>query len=112
MPRHNRNAKGLDQLGNLWRISYQPDWMRLVKLSRERLGRRRSSRTLFKNPSRGAEVAPGRSIRTRIAAADGSVDVTVSLEDSKRIVDYIIVGVRDKDEALKFTIMGSLPRRK
>ena len=84
MARHNREGRGLDQLGNLWRISYQPDWFRLLKLSRPVPGGRRSSRTLCRNPARTADAEPGRSVRTRITAADGSVDVAVSIEDATR----------------------------
>ena len=33
MARHNRDARGVDQLGTLWRISFQPDWLSRVKIS-------------------------------------------------------------------------------
>lgn len=114
MARHNREGRGLDQLGNLWRISYQPDWLRRVKLSRPLPdGRRRSSLTLFRNPARRAEAEPGRAVRTRITSADGSVDISLSLEDRDALVDHLIVGVRKKrgrkTELLKFVIQGGLP---
>ncbi len=116
MARHNREGRGLDQLGNLWRISYQPDWFRLLKLSLPLPGRRRSSRTLCRNPARAADAEPGRSVRTRITAADGSVDIAVSLEDRDHVVDHIIIGVRHKrgrkTEVLKFAVHGGLPRRR
>ncbi|WP_420633873.1 hypothetical protein [Candidatus Palauibacter sp.] len=116
MARHNREGRGLDQLGNLWRISYQPDWFRLLKLSLPLPGGRRSSRTLCRNPARAADAEPGRSVRTRITAADGSVDIAVSLEDRDHVVDHIIIGVRRKrgrkTEVLKFAVHGGLPRRR
>ena len=117
MARHNREGRGLDQLGNLWRISYQPDWFRLIKLSRPLPGdRRRSSVTLFRNPAPRAEAEPGRSIRTRITSADGSVDVELALEDREALVDHIVLGVKKKrgraTELLKFAIYGALPRPK
>ncbi|MCG8469907.1 MAG: hypothetical protein MJB57_17150 [Gemmatimonadetes bacterium] len=114
MSRHNREGRGLDQLGNLWRISYQPDWFRLLKLSRPLPGgRRRSSLTLFRNPARHAEADPGRAVRTRITSADGSVDVSVALEDRDAIVDHIVIGIKNKrgrrTEILKFVVHGGLP---
>ena len=117
MARHNREGRGLDQLGNLWRISYQPDWFRLLKLSRPLpAGRRRSSLTIFRNPAPAATAEPGRSVRTRISSADGSVDVAISLEDRDQVVDHIIIGVKQKrgrkTELLKFAVHGGLPRRR
>ncbi len=114
MARHNREGRGLDQLGNLWRISYQPDWLRHVKVSRELPGgRRRSSLTLFRNPAKRAESEPGRSVRTRIASVDGSVDVGISLEDGHDVVDHIVVGIKQtrgrKTEVIKLVIQGGLP---
>jgi hypothetical protein len=114
MARHNREGRGVDQLGNLWKISYQPDWFRLVKLSRPLPGRRRSSQTLFRNPARHAEAEPGRSVRTRITSADGAVDIEISLEDRTDAIDHVVVGVKQKrgrkTELLKFVIQGQLPR--
>ncbi|WP_419939756.1 hypothetical protein [Candidatus Palauibacter sp.] len=116
MARHNREGRGLDQLGNLWRISYQPDWFRLLKLSLPVPGGRRSSRTLCRNPARTADAEPGRSVRTRITAADGSVDVAVSIEDRDQVVDHVIIGIRRKrgrkTELLKFAVHGGLPKRR
>lgn len=114
MARHNREGRGLDQLGNLWRISYQPDWFRLLKISRPLpKGRRRSSLTLFRNPAPAADAEPGRSVRTRITSADGSVDIAVALEDRDHIVDHIVVGIKQKrgrkTEILKFHVHGGLP---
>jgi len=116
MARHNREGRGLDQLGNLWRISYQPDWFRLLKLSRPVPGGRPSARTLCRNPARTADAEPGRSVRTRITAADGSVDVAVSIEDRDQVVDHVIIGIRRKrgrkTELLRFAVHGGLPQRR
>jgi len=114
MARHNREGRGLDQQGNLWRISYQPDWLKHVKISRALPGgRRRSSLTLFRNPAKRAESEPGRSVRTRITSADGSVDVSLSLEDPNAHVEHIVVGIRRtrgrKSELVKLVIQGGLP---
>ena len=96
MARHNREARGVDQHGELWHISYQPDWLTRVKISRElpQKGRRRSMLTLFENPSRRAEAEAGKIVRTRISAADGSADFEISLEDRSAVVESIIVETR------------------
>lgn len=95
MARHNREARGIDQHGVLWNISYQPDWLGRVKISR-RLpgGRRRSSLTLFRNPVRRPEARPGKVVRTRVSTVDGSLDFRVSLEDPAGVVDSVIVVTR------------------
>lgn len=115
MARHNREGRGIDQHGELWHISYQPDWLKHVKISR-RLpnGRRRSTLTLFRNPARRAEAEPGKMVRTRIAAADGSVDIELSLEDRTDLVDRIAVRLRRprrgrKDDVIRFVVQGGLP---
>lgn len=114
MARHNREGKGVDQHGDLWLISYQPDWLRRVKISR-RLpgGRRRSTLTLFRNPARRAEDEPGKVIRTRIAAADGSVDVQFSLEDRGSTVEEVVLVTRKGSgrppEEVRFVVQGGLP---
>jgi len=115
MARHNREGRGLDQLGTLWKIGYQPDWLRRVKVSRELPdGRRRSSLTLFRNPARVARSNPGRSIRTRITSADGKIDLELALEDRDMIVDHLVVAFRQKrgrkTELVKFVIQGGLPQ--
>ncbi len=113
MARHNREGRGVDQHGDLWMISYQPDWLRRVKISR-RLpdGRRRSTLTLFRNPARQAEDEPGKVIRTRIAAADGSVDIQVALEDRRSAVDEVVLvtskPVGRREEEVRFVIQGGL----
>jgi hypothetical protein len=115
MARHNQEGRGVDQHGNLWKIGYQPDWLRQVKISRELPdGRRRSSLTLFRNPTRQALASPGKSIRTRISSLDGSVDVQISLEDRDGVVDHVIVGMKRKRgrkfESIRFVIQGGLPK--
>ena len=50
MARHNRDGQGADQRGQEYEISYQPDWLRLVKVTRTLETGRQSTKTLFKNP--------------------------------------------------------------
>lgn len=113
MARHNRDAKGVDQHGELWHISYQPDWMGRVKISRKLPDRdRRSSVTLFKNEADRAEAEPGKVVRTHIAAADGSTEFQVSLEDPGDVVESIEVTVRrqrnGREERLVFVLEDAL----
>lgn len=114
MARHNRDAKGVDQHGELWHVSYQPDWLRRVKISRMLPdGRRRSTLRLFDNPAARAESEPGKVVRTRVRAADGSTDFQVSLEDPDGVVEEIEVTTRRKrggeTEAVRFVLEGGLP---
>ncbi|MFQ5679229.1 MAG: hypothetical protein ACE5HP_07190 [Gemmatimonadota bacterium] len=114
MARHNREGRGLDQHGDLWVVSYQPDWLRWVRISRELPGgRRRSTLTLFRNPSRRARERPGRLVRTRIEAVDGSAGFQISLEDGQDLVDRVVVEVKKSRgkviERIRFVLQGGLP---
>jgi hypothetical protein len=113
MARHNREARGVDQRGELWIIGYQPDWLSRVKISRKLpRGRRRSRLTIFRNPARQAQAKPGKVVRTRVAAADGSAEFTVALEDRMDVVESIIVVIRRgkrKKEKVEFVLQGRLP---
>lgn len=115
MTRHNRDARGLDQRGRLWKIEYQPDWLSRLKVSR-RLpdGRRRSSLTLFRNPDRRAQASPGRVVRTAVRSADGAVRFRVAVEDPDRIIEEVIVVTRPgrdgpRGEVVKFSLESRLP---
>jgi hypothetical protein len=104
----------VDQLGTLWRISYQPDWLSRVKISRQLPGgRRRSMITLFRNPARRAEAPPGRVVRTGVAAVDGSASFRISVEDPEGIVDSVVVVTRRNrgraTEVIKHVIESRLP---
>jgi hypothetical protein len=114
MARHNREARGVDQLGTLWRISYQPDWLSRIKISRQLPGdRRRSMVTLFRNPARRAEASPGKVVRTGVSAVDGSAGIRVSVEDPDGIVDSVVVVMRRKQgrksEVVKCVFESRLP---
>lgn len=114
MARHNREARGIDQHGTLWNISYQPDWLSRVKISRKLPGhRRRSSLTLFRNPARRAEATPGRLVRTGVQAVDGSAGFRVAVEDPDDIVEQVIVVTRQKrsrrGELVRFVLEARMP---
>jgi hypothetical protein len=114
MARHNRDARGIDQHGVLWNVSYQPDWLSRVKISRQLPGgRRRSSLTLFRNPARRAQAKPGRIVRTGISAVDGSANFRISVEDPDGIIDSVVVVMRGKRgrrrEKVKFALDARMP---
>ncbi|NIP13532.1 MAG: hypothetical protein GWN02_28120, partial [Gemmatimonadetes bacterium] len=50
MARHNRDGQGSDQRDCEYAISYQPDWLRQVKVTRLLPTGRQSTKTLFTNP--------------------------------------------------------------
>ena len=110
MGRHNREARGADQRGFDYDISYQPDWMRLIKVTRTLETGRQSTKILFRNSTpREHPTAP--KVRTRIASPEQSLDVEVDINDPHGVVKRIIVvtaprsGVSSGDE-LEFTILG------
>jgi hypothetical protein len=107
MARHNRDARGTDQRGYDYDVSYQPDWVRLVKVTRSLESGRQSTKTLFKNPSQ-REQSPGSRIRTRIASQEQDLEFAVELEDPQGVVARIIVVTKPSSaaagETLEFTI--------
>lgn len=90
MARHNRDARGSDQRGFDYEISYQPDWLRLIKVTRTLESGRQSTKTLYRNA--GAPEQPaGPKVRTRVVSAEQGVDVEVDVNDPNGVVKRIIV---------------------
>jgi hypothetical protein len=113
MARHNREGEGTDQHGARYKISYQPDWLRQIKVSRTLSGSsRQSTKTLFRNPASCAERSPGKTVRTRVTSADGKVDFEVTVSDKQSQVEQIVVTSRSSDGKgdITFVIDGSLPK--
>lgn len=113
MARHNRDGEGTDQHGAKYKISYQPDWLRQIKISRTLSGgSRQSTKTLFRNPANCAERSPGDKVRTRVTSADGKVDFEVMVTDTGSQVEQIVVTARSGDGKgdITFIIDGSLPK--
>jgi hypothetical protein len=111
MGRHNRDARGADQRGFDYDISYQPDWLRQIKVTRTLENGRQSTKILFRNPTPGEQPA-GSKVRTRIASAEQSLDVEVDITDPHGVVKRIIVvtapGNTDTPgDELEFTIVGA-----
>ena len=91
MGRHNREGKGADQLGYEYHLNYQPDWLRLVKVTRTLDSGRQSTKTLFRNPSPGRRQAPSEKVRTRIVSAGQGLDLEVAVSDPNGCVHRIQV---------------------
>jgi hypothetical protein len=110
MGRHNREARGADQRGYDYEISYQPDWLHQIKVTRTLENGRQSTKILFRNPA-PREQSPGPRSRTRIVSAEQRVDVEVDLNDPHNVVKRIIVvtgpaGTDTAEEELEFIIQG------
>ena len=77
MARHNREASGVDQRGFRYRISYQPDWLDRIRVTRRLPTGRRSTRTLFRNPERVREGREGGLVRTTIESREQELKVEI-----------------------------------
>ena len=91
MGRHNREGKGADQQGFEYQINYQPDWLRLVKVTRTLDSGRQSTKTLFRNPAKRREESPGERVRTRIVSAGQGIDMEVAVSDRYHLVSRVQV---------------------
>lgn len=108
MARHNRDGSGADQRGFEYGVSYQPDWLKQVKVTRTLESGRQSTKTLFRNPA-GPEAEPGERIRTRIVSSDQALDFEVALTDPKAAVRrvriaYLVPGENGRLEEVEFTL--------
>lgn len=114
MARHNREGHGADQRGYEYGISFQPDWLRHVKVTRNLETGRQSTKTLFRNPADTAEAEPGDRVRTRIVSADQGVDFEVAVSDPNASVTRVRVSytVRSPNgglEEVEFTLDSEFP---
>lgn len=114
MARHNREGHGSDQRGYDYAVSYQPDWLRWVKVSRRLASGRRSTKMLFQNPSH-REQSPGERVRTRITSDEQGLDFEITVDDPKQVIKRIVVETAPPDETeeegdeITFTIQDRLP---
>lgn len=109
MARHNREGAGADQRGFEYGVSYQPDWLKRVKVTRQLESGRQSTKTLFRNPALGPEAEPGERIRTRILSSDQLLDFEVALMDPRSAVtrvriSYEVPGPNGRTEEVEFTL--------
>jgi hypothetical protein len=116
MARHNRVGRGTDQRGADYAISYQPDWLQQVKVTRVLENGRQSTKTLFRNPQkRGAP--PGAKVRTRITSRKEGLDFEIGVTDPNGVITRIIVETSRADRpgeqnSIQFTIDDRKVRRK
>jgi hypothetical protein len=115
MARHNREGQGADQRGYQYDISFQPDWLRHVKVTRDLETGRQSTKTLFRNPAERVESEPGERVRTRISSPEQDLDFEVAVSDPKgavrriRLVYEIAGKGGTREEAVEFTLERLLP---
>lgn len=112
MARHNREGSGADQRGYEYGVSYQPDWLKLVKVTRQLESGRQSTKTLFRNPSE-REAEPGERVRTRIVSSDQRLDFEVALTDPRAAVKrvriaYEVPGENGRVEEVEFTLESEI----
>jgi hypothetical protein len=115
MARHNRVARGSDQRGDTYELSYQPDWLRLVKVTRLLESGRQSTKTLFKNLTK-REQAPGQKVRTRVSSKAHRLEFEIELDDPQGVVRRIIVETAPPgepgDQKVVFSIDGRPPPKR
>lgn len=114
MARHNRDARGTDQRGFDYDISYQPDWLRLIKVTRTLESGRQSTKTLVRNPG-SREHRPGATVRTRVACPEQQLEVAVDINDPRGVVKRIILvtglpGSSAPEDVLEFSLESLEPK--
>jgi hypothetical protein len=116
MARHNREGRGTDQHGSEYTISYPPDWLRHVKVTRNLENGRQSTKTLIRNPASASGV-PGRRVRTRVVSESESLDFEIDLHDPDGVVTRIMVETTQRDaggqpSTIRFTLTDGQAQRK
>jgi hypothetical protein len=117
MARHNREGHGTDQNGSDYAISYQPDWLRHVKVTRSLENGRQSTKTLFRNLEVPASE-PGRRVRTRVVSEAEGLDFEIGLHDPEGVVTRVTVETTRRDRTgesstIRFTFTdGHSPRKR
>ncbi len=113
MARHNREARGTDQRGFDYMISYQPDWLQVIKVTRELESGRQSTKTLFRNPG-WREQPPGARVRTRITSPEQGLDFEIVVNDARNAVgrmtaETTVTTADGSEETIVFTMEDYLP---
>lgn len=113
MARHNRKGRGTDQRGYEYEIDYQPDWLQVIKVTRDLESGRQSTKTLFRN--RGwREQPPGQKVRTRITSPAQGLDFEIVVGDPRQAVGRVTVETKvakagGGEETIVFTVEDWLP---
>ncbi len=112
MARHNRLGQGVDQYGFQYRISYPPDWLDRIRVTRRLASGRQSTRTLFRNPARKPLGEVRGLMRTTITSEDQDLEVAVSFGTGSGRVNEIEVhwrnsaGPGDEMDRVTFRLTG------
>ncbi len=114
MGRHNREGRGADQQGYEYQLNYQPDWLKLVKVTRTLDSGRQSTKTLFRNPTAARIVAPSEKVRTRIVSPGQGLDMEIAVSDPNgcvyRVQVTCMIATGDGDlEEVVYTLEDSVP---
>ena len=115
MSRHNRDARGTDQLGFRYRISYPPDWLDRIKVTRRLPSGRQSTKTLFRNPVRIPEADPAGLLRIRIESGQQNLLVEANVRAAGNRVAEVVLTWRDNETTesgasnVRFTLVGFAP---
>lgn len=116
MPRHNRKGRGRDQRGFRYLISYQPDALRRITVTRSLASGRQSTKTLFRNPASVRQATPGKRVRTRITSPEQGIDVEISVSAVRTRVTRVQVACplasrhpATRDDEVVFTLENGLP---
>ena len=91
MGQHNREGKGTDQQGFDYKISYQPSWLKFVKVTRDLDSGRQSTKMLFRNPMNKKKGTSSERTRTRIVSPSQELDLEISVLDRKNFVERVEV---------------------
>ena len=115
MSRHNRDATGTDQLGFRYRISYPPDWLERIKVTRRLPSGRQSTKALFRNPVRVPETDAGGLIRIRIESEEQGLEVEATVRAAPDHVGEVVLhwrgpgGPASRMANVSFTLVGFAP---
>lgn len=115
MARHNRQGRGVDQYGLQYRISYPPDWLDRIRVTRRLPSGRQSTRTLFRNPARKPVGEVSSVVRTTITSEEQGLEVTVSFGTGYGRVNEVEVqwqdpaGPPDQMDRVSFRLTGFPP---
>lgn len=79
MARHNRTGTGKDQAGFSYEVSYPPDWLSRIKVTRRLASGRQSTKVLFTNPLPSPVEAPAAMVRISVVSPEQGLGVEAAL---------------------------------
>jgi hypothetical protein len=96
MARHNRDAAGEDQMGLEYKVSYAPDWVQRIKVTRDLENRRQSTKTLFVNPEEAPKAENPDKVKTHITCEAADLDITVAVSSTSPVREINVETVLPK----------------